>query len=142
MSKILFFATVLGTVVGCGHLPLVDYRPASSTAPQQELRPEVLAFVDEASKAAKEIESADSIPEWQTEYDKVKELYNAIPDEGVAKATERECREIMDQMEIAKLAVQMKRVDEKAGGKQCRAVAADIGRLVKAVKSRKVKDKV
>ena len=99
------------------------------------------AFLDAATEAAKQIAEADTVAEWQTECDKVAESRNQILDEGLTATQRKQCDQIMEQMEIGKLSVEMKKVDAKVGKKQCSLVAADILRNVKALKNADSKGK-
>jgi hypothetical protein len=87
---------------------------------------ELDAFVQAAEEAAEKLAVADSIEAWQEHYDKVAELETRVSMETLSKAKRNECKLIMEQMEMGKLAAQLRKVDPKPGKKQCAAVAKDI----------------
>jgi hypothetical protein len=128
-------ALCLASFAACGHLAIMNAPWNKNVAQARVNPPELDAFLDAATDAAKQIALADKVSDWQTEYDKVKELSDQLPEESLNKAQRKDCDGIVEQMEVGKLAIQMKRVDAKNGLKQCKLVSATILKHVKNIKT-------
>jgi hypothetical protein len=87
---------------------------------------ELDAFVQAAEEAAEKLVVAETLSDWQSDYDKVAELETRVPLEALSKSQQKGCNAIMDQMELGKLAAQLRKVDPKPGKKQCATVAKEI----------------
>jgi len=133
--SIVLSVLLLTTFSACSHFSITDGPWPHSRAPAANIPPELNAFLDAASEAAKQIALADTVGEWQTECDKVEESRNQILDEALTATQRKQCDQIMEQMEIGKLSVEMKKVDAKMGKKQCSLVAAEIVKNVKMLKN-------
>jgi hypothetical protein len=134
-ATLILSALVLSTIAACGHFPIMDHPLTTSVAQNEKFPPELDAYLEAATTAAKQIILVENVAEWQIEYDKVKEIYAKIPEDAVNQAVQNECNSISEQMEIGKLAVELKKIDIRAGTKQCRDVSADILKHVKKIKA-------
>ena len=119
----------------CSHFSIRDTPLAHSNDYTSNNPPELNAFLEAATEAAKQLALAEKVSEWRTEYDKVAKLREQLPEETLNKAQQKECDSIVEQMEVGKLAIEMKRVDAKTGLKQCKIVSTDILKHVKTIKS-------
>lgn len=142
------FTALLGiALAGCGHISTI-FAPQPNYIADWHPDPSPLAaFLCVADEAATQLPLAESLSDWQKEYDNLKYCNNLLPKESLTAAEEKECTAIMEQMEIGKLALQMKRVEPKTGLKQCKLVAVNISKHVKtaealyeAEKAKKKKD--
>ena len=81
-----FLASTLGA---CGHLPIINTGLTNPTAKNGTIPPELQAFLDEATTAAKQIEKEDNLDEWNSEYENVKKLYDEIPRDACVRPCKR-----------------------------------------------------
>jgi hypothetical protein len=135
-TVVFIFLAFLGIgFAGCGRLTTMfapqpkyvgDWHPDTST---------VGMFLYAAGEAATQLPLSESLSDWQTYYDDMKHLANQLPQESLPEAEEKECTAIIEQMEIGKLALQLKQVDPKAGLKQCKFVAATASKHIKKAKT-------
>jgi hypothetical protein len=134
-SLTVFFVALVGiALAGCGSFSVMHPPWNKCVAHCRINPPELDAFLDAATDAAKDIALADTISDWQFRYDKVKDLNEKLP-ETLGTAARKECDGIMEQMEIGKLALTMKRVDAKSGLKQCKLVSADITKHINKIRT-------
>jgi hypothetical protein len=132
---VVFSALSLTVFAACSHLSSMHAPWNKCVAHTRINPPELDAFIDAATDAAKDITLADTISDWQMRYDKVKDLSDKLPEEGLNKAQQKECDGIVEQMEIGKLALEMKKVDAKTGMKQCKLVSAAISKHVEKIRT-------
>ena len=132
------FASTLGA---CGHFPIINTALTNPTAKNGKTPPELQAFLDEATTAAKQIEKEDNLEEWKSEYEKVKKLYDEIPRDALRPSVQKDCDDIINQMLLGKLAIGLKKDDAYAGKKRCLDASVEIMRIVKDVKTANSKKK-
>jgi hypothetical protein len=126
----LLFCVLLASLsFGCGHFPIGNV--AALTASSGDTPPELKAFLREAETAATQILKEDNLEEWNLEYEKVKQLCDQIPREGLRPSLQKVCDDIISQMLLGKLAIGLKKDDAYAGRKRCHDVSAELARLVK-----------
>jgi hypothetical protein len=132
---VVFSVLSLTLLAACSHFSLLPHSWNKNTAHAPINSSEVNDFLDSAASAAKDLALADSVSDWQENYDKVVAMRGKLPEEALTKAQQKECDGIVEQMEIGKLAIEMKRVDPKIGLKQCKLVSMDILKHIKNIKS-------
>jgi hypothetical protein len=118
-------STIFAPTVYCPHDAYIDHSPLSF-------------FLFRAEQAAEQLPSAESSSDWQESYEAVKTASRKlpdVPDEDLSEPQRKECDHILEQMEIGRLGLQLKRVDARAGAKQCKVVAAAINKHVKKVRT-------
>jgi hypothetical protein len=124
----------LTTLAACGHFSfLPSSHPKWIADPHFETSP-LAAFLAVTEGAAEQIKLDESLSDWQTKYDNAKHMSDLLPNEALSDAQQKECDSIMEQMELGKLAIELKRIDPRTGKKQCNLVSAEILKHVKNLK--------
>ncbi len=137
MEKCLLLLCVLlvSTLGACGHFPIINPAIKTPGTHCEKFPSELIAYLDEATTAAKLLEKENNVDEWKTEYDKVKKLFDEIPHEGISPLIQKECDDIMDQMLLGNLAIGLKKNDAWVGNKRCQEISAKIMQDIKFIKS-------
>ncbi|MGA2063229.1 MAG: hypothetical protein ABSG67_22390 [Thermoguttaceae bacterium] len=133
--SLLLCVLLVSTLGACGHFPIINPAITTPVTQSDKFPSELLAFLDEATNAAKLLEKENNVDEWKTEHDKVKKLFDEIPHEGINPSIQKECDDIMDQMLLGNLAIGLKKNDAWVGNKRCQEISAKIMQDIKYIKS-------
>jgi hypothetical protein len=135
LLKAVFVAFLGATLAGCGSFSLLHGLQHKVIADPHFEPSSLQVFLAAADNAATQLPLAEGPADWQSQCDRVKQLGERLADEPLTDAQRKECDGIGEQMEMGKLALQMKRVDAKTGLKQSKLVSANITSRVKKIKS-------
>jgi hypothetical protein len=139
--SLLLCLLLLSTLEACGHFPIINTAIPTPATQNEYFPSELKAYLDEATTAAKQLEKGVDLDEWQTEYGKVKKIYDEIPHDGINPSIQKECDDIIEQMQLGKLAIGLKKGDAWVGKKRCQEISAKIMLDIKCIKSMNSKQK-
>jgi hypothetical protein len=132
--SLLLCVLLISTLGACGHFPITNPAVTTPATQSENIPAELPAFLHEATNAAKLLEKENNIDEWKTQHEKVKKLFDEIPQEGINPAIQKECDDIMDQMLLGNLAIGLKKNDAWVGKKRCQEISAKIMLDIKYIK--------
>jgi hypothetical protein len=132
---VVFSALILPLFAACSHISLIPVPWNKHLSPAHINSSEIIAFLEAATNAAKDLTLADSVSDWQENCAKVAAMRSNIPEDTLSNIQQKECDSIVEQMQIGKLAIEMKRVEPKMGLKKCKLVSTEIMKHVNNLKN-------